>query len=82
VAAAVIVFLKILKFFFIIKIKYNLYVLDRFDVLILKIIFFKKKNIIVMHFGTKSYLKSTHNYTAKHHTIMLARNFMQSFKKG
>jgi hypothetical protein len=35
-----VVFSKILKFFFI-KIKYGLYVLDRFNVLILKIIFKK-----------------------------------------
>jgi len=38
--AAAAVFLKILKFFFI-KIKYDLYVLDRFDVLMSKIIFKK-----------------------------------------
>jgi hypothetical protein len=31
-----------------------------------KIIFKKWKNIIDMHFGTKSYLKSTHNHTVKH----------------
>jgi hypothetical protein len=43
-----------------------LYVLDRFDVLMSKIIFKKWKNIIGMHFGMKSYLKSTRNYTAKH----------------
>jgi hypothetical protein len=29
-------------------------------------IFKKWKNIIGMHFGTKSYLKSTRNHTAKH----------------
>ena len=43
-----------------------MYVLDRFDVLISKMIFKKWKNIIGMHFGTKSYLKSTRNHTAKH----------------
>jgi len=53
------------KFFFI-KIEYDLYILDRFDVLMLKMIFKKWKNIIGMHFGTKSYLKSTRNHTAKH----------------
>jgi len=40
--------------------------LDRFDVLMSKMIFKKWKNIIGMHFGTKSYLKSTRNHTAKH----------------
>jgi hypothetical protein len=35
VAAIVVAFLKILKFIFI-KIKYNLYILDRFDVLMSK----------------------------------------------
>jgi len=38
--AAVAVFVKILNFFFI-KIEYDLYVLDRFDVLMSKIIFKK-----------------------------------------
>jgi len=52
--------------FFFIKIEYSLYVLDRFDVLMSKMIFKKYKNIIGMHFGTKSYLKSTSNHTAKH----------------
>ena len=40
--------------------------MDCFDVLMSKIIFKKWKNIIDMHFGTKSYLKSTHNHTVKH----------------
>ena len=31
-----------------------------------KMIFKKWKNIIGMHFGTKNYLKSTRNHTAKH----------------
>jgi hypothetical protein len=75
-------FSKNLNFLFFTKIKYNLYVLDRFDVLMSKMIFKKRKNIIGMYFDTKSYLKSTRNHTAKHHTIMLARNFMQSLKKG
>jgi hypothetical protein len=43
-----------------------LYVLDRFDVLMSKMIFKKWKNIIDMYFGTKNYLKSIHNHTAKH----------------
>jgi len=43
-----------------------LYVLDRFDVLMSKIIFKKWKNIIGMYFGTKSYLKSTRNHIVKH----------------
>jgi hypothetical protein len=43
-----------------------LYGLDRFDVLMSKMIFKKLKNIIGMHFGTKSYLKSTRNHTVKH----------------
>jgi len=38
---AVVAFSKILKFFIFTKIEYGLYVLDRFDVLILKIIFKK-----------------------------------------
>jgi hypothetical protein len=43
-----------------------LYFLDRFDVLMSKMIFKKWKNIIGMYFGTKSYLKSNHYHTAKH----------------
>jgi hypothetical protein len=43
-----------------------LYVLDRFDVLMSKIIFKTWKNIIGMHFDTKNYLKSTRNHTVKH----------------
>jgi hypothetical protein len=39
---------------------------NHFDVLMSKMIFKKKKkNIIGMHFGTKSYLKSNRNHTAK-----------------
>ena len=49
-----------------IKIECGLYLLDRFDVLISKIIFKKWKNIIGMLFGTKSYLKSNRYYTLKH----------------
>ena len=61
----VIVFRQILNFFFA-KIECGLYFLDRFDVLMSKIIFKKWKNIIGMYFDTKSYLKSTRNHTAKH----------------
>ena len=38
---------------------------NHFDVLMLKIIFKKSKNIIDMYFSTKSYLKSNRNHTAK-----------------
>jgi hypothetical protein len=51
-----------------------LYVLDHFDVLMSKMIFKKWKNIIGMHFGTKSYLKSTCNHTAKHEHIIPINN--------
>jgi len=60
------------QFFFLLKLSavcifwIVLYFLDRFDVLISKIIFKKWKNIIGMYFGTKSYLKSNHYHTAKH----------------
>ena len=39
-----------------------------------KMIFKKWKNIIGMHFGTKSYLKSTCNHTAKHEHIIPINN--------
>ena len=39
--------------------------LNYFDILMSKIIFKKLKNIIDMHFNTKSYLKSNRNHTAK-----------------
>jgi len=39
--------------------------LDRFDALILKIIFKNKKNIILIYFGMKSTLKSNYNYIFK-----------------
>ena len=38
---------------------------NHFDMLISKISFKKSKNIINMHFNTKSYLKSNRNDTAK-----------------
>ena len=53
-------------FFFFAKIECSLYFLDRFDVLISKIIFKKWKNIINMYFSMKNYLKSNHYHTAKH----------------
>jgi hypothetical protein len=42
-------------------------VLNRFDVLMSKIIFKKWKNIIDIYFGTKSYLKNTRNHTIIKH---------------
>ena len=45
-------------FFLFVKIEFGLYFLDRFDVLMLKMIFKKLKNIIGMHFDIKNYLKS------------------------
>jgi hypothetical protein len=54
------------NYFFFAKIECGLYLLDRFDVLMSKIIFKKWKNIIDIYFGTKSYLKSNHYHTAKH----------------
>jgi hypothetical protein len=53
-----------------------------------KIIFKKLKNIIGMHFDTKSYLKSNHNHTAKQTLIkqafineqLLKRNQKLTFK--
>jgi len=55
-----------LNFFFFAKIECGLYFLNRFDVLISKMIFKKWKNIIGMYFSTKSYLKSNRYHTAKH----------------
>jgi hypothetical protein len=52
-----------------------LYVLDRFDVLMSKIIFKIWKNIIDMHFSMKSYLKSNRNHTAKY---ILRHKYMDS----
>jgi hypothetical protein len=63
--AFVTAFHQILNFFFA-KIECGLYFLDRFDVLMSKIIFKKWKSIIDMYFGTKSYLKSNRYHTAKH----------------
>ena len=46
-----------------------MYFLDRFDVLMSKIILKKWKNIIGMYFDMKSYLKNTRNHTIKHDGI-------------
>jgi len=46
------------------KINFFFYVLDRFDALISKLIFFKK-NIILMYFSVKNILKNNHNYIFK-----------------
>ena len=77
------VFHQILNFFFA-KIECGLYFLDRFDVLMSKIIFKKWKNIISMYFSTKSYLKSTRNHTAKHAPSRLFQawfgNFVHKYK--
>jgi hypothetical protein len=56
-------FLKYLIFW--LKVKYFLYVLNYFDVLILKIIFKKLKKIILMYFSMKNILKNNYNYTFK-----------------
>ena len=64
----------LIKFhFFLAKIECGLYFLDRFDVLISKIIFKKWKNIIGMYFSTKSYLKSNHYHTIKHLQCRITR---------
>ena len=41
-------------------------VLDRFDALILKIIFLKWKNIILIYFSMKNILKNNRNHTFKY----------------
>jgi hypothetical protein len=51
------VFLKKLSFL----LKIFIYILDRLDVLILKIIFKNKKYIILIHFRIKNILKNNHN---------------------
>ena len=58
------VFLKKLIFFYFLK-NYFFYVLDCFNALISKMIFFFKKNIILMYFNMKSILKSNRNLTLK-----------------
>jgi predicted TIM-barrel fold metal-dependent hydrolase len=47
------------------KLIFFLCVLNRFDVLILKIIFKKYKNIILIHFGIKNTLKNNRKHTNK-----------------
>ena len=42
--------------------------LDHYDVLISKIIFKNKKNIILICFGIKSSLKNNHCHISKHHS--------------
>jgi len=66
VIAFVTTFHQILNYFFFAKIECGLYFLDRFDVLMSKMIFKKWKNIIDMYFDTKSYLKSNRYHTVKH----------------
>jgi len=53
--------------------------LDRFDVLMSKMIFKKWKNIINMHFNTKSYLKSTRNHTVKHTLNLIQLYYIHSY---
>jgi hypothetical protein len=50
-----------------------LYFLDRFDMLMSKMIFKKWKNNIDMYFSTKNYLKSNCYHTANHTLRLLAR---------
>jgi len=54
---------KILIFF--VKILYNLYVLDRFNGLILKIIFKNKKISLIYILSKKNYLKNNHYPTVQ-----------------
>jgi len=57
--------------------------LDYFDMLISKIIFKNKKNIILIHFQIKNTLKNNHNYIFKHATmdnpeVLRSRPYYQS----
>jgi hypothetical protein len=57
--------------------------LDYFDMLISKIIFKNKKNIILIHFQIKNTLKNNHNYISKHATmdnpeVLRSRPYYQS----
>jgi hypothetical protein len=56
---------KLFLFIFIFKLIFLMF-LDYFDVLISKIIFKNKKNIILIHFRVKSTLKSNCNHISKH----------------
>ena len=51
--------------------------LDYFDMLISKIIFKNKKNIILIHFQIKNTLKNNHNYISKH-----ARTTQKCYDQG
>jgi hypothetical protein len=53
------------KFIFLLKFNFFLYILDYFDILILKIIFKNKKNIILIYFKIKNILKSNSNHISK-----------------
>ena len=57
--------IKIFLFFYLLQINIFLVFLNHFDVLISKIIFFKK--IIDMFFSMKSYLKSNRDHTIINH---------------
>jgi hypothetical protein len=63
-----------ISIFFCAKIECGLYFLDRFDVLMSKMIFKNKKKIIDMYFGTKSYLKSNHYQTPLKAKIKLEKD--------
>jgi hypothetical protein len=52
------------------------YISDRFDLLVSKIIFKNKKNIILIHLGKKSTLKSNHNHTPKQAMIAFQNIFL------
>jgi hypothetical protein len=45
---------------------------NHFNIMMLKIIFKKQKNIINIYFNTKNYLKNIQNYTNKHHQKKVA----------
>jgi len=66
------VFLKKFNFFFV---KNNIfYILNHFNVLILKIVLKNKKNIILIHFNTKNILKNNYKHLPKH-TFMVIISF-------
>ena len=50
--------------FFLLKFNFFFYILDYFDILILKIIFFKK-NIILIYFKIKKHFKNNSNHISK-----------------
>jgi len=55
-----------LFYFFLLQINIFLVFSDYFDLLMLKIIFKNKKNIILIYFWVKNTLKNNHNYTFKY----------------